>query len=382
MEKNTSQCKYFVYGACSKGKSCIYAHDLNAKKDNVCKFYLAGTCTYGSACRYDHVKQKQKVLKPTTLSNQIEKSGNLCVLKKKITAKEFNQNWIQAAEFVPGKKYHASTEEEEEPKEVPPHKTVSNEMPYSTIASLNLDDFYDSSVQEEDCSFTYEGDSSDLLCPFAAVRECPYGESCEYQHGDRCDICDLQCLHPNDEKQRSDHRSECLAHHEDEMKRAFAAQRSDGVVCSICLDVVKEKSDMTERMFGLLENCDHAFCLSCIRNWRSSSHQDKIVVRSCPICRVSSWFVTPSEFWVSDAEEKKTIIDNYKNYLSTKSCRNFDQGRGECRFGSSCFYKHELPDGNLDVSKPNLRYREDSEGLSQALQTTRLNEFIAVRDAT
>lgn len=32
----------------------------------------------------------------------------------------------------------------------------------------------------------------------------------------------------------------------------------------------------------------------------------------------------------------------------------------------------ELPDGNLDVSKPNLRYREDSEGLSQALQTTRL----------
>lgn len=27
--------RYFVYGACSKGKSCIYAHDLNAKKDNV-----------------------------------------------------------------------------------------------------------------------------------------------------------------------------------------------------------------------------------------------------------------------------------------------------------------------------------------------------------
>ena len=27
--------RYFLHGSCSKGQSCIYAHDLNAKPDNV-----------------------------------------------------------------------------------------------------------------------------------------------------------------------------------------------------------------------------------------------------------------------------------------------------------------------------------------------------------
>jgi len=164
------------------------------------------------------------------------------------------------------------------------------------------------------------------------------------------------------------------------MELAFAVQRSNAISCAICLDVVKEKSNITERLFGLLENCSHSFCLSCIRNWRSSSLQDKTVVRACPICRVLSWYVTPSEFWINDEEEKKSVINRYKTYLSGKPCRNFDQGRGECPFGVSCFYKHAYPDGSVDDAKPNLRYREDSDGTSVAVKTTRLNEFIEARE--
>lgn len=43
------------------------------------------------------------------------------------------------------------------------------------------------------------------LCPYAAVGECRYGENCVYLHGDSCDMCGLQVLHPVDAAQRSQH---------------------------------------------------------------------------------------------------------------------------------------------------------------------------------
>lgn len=43
------------------------------------------------------------------------------------------------------------------------------------------------------------------MCPYAAVGECRYGVNCVYLHGDVCDMCGLQVLHPTDASQRSDH---------------------------------------------------------------------------------------------------------------------------------------------------------------------------------
>ena len=43
------------------------------------------------------------------------------------------------------------------------------------------------------------------LCPYAAAGECRYGVNCAYLHGDVCDMCGLQVLHPTDNAQRSDH---------------------------------------------------------------------------------------------------------------------------------------------------------------------------------
>lgn len=43
------------------------------------------------------------------------------------------------------------------------------------------------------------------LCPYAAVGECRYGVNCAYLHGDVCDMCGLQVLHPTDNSQRSEH---------------------------------------------------------------------------------------------------------------------------------------------------------------------------------
>ncbi|OJD22940.1 hypothetical protein ACJ73_05707 [Blastomyces percursus] len=69
--------------------------------------------------------------------------------------------------------------------------------------------------------------------------------------------------------------------------------------CGICMEI--------PTVFGLLVNCDHVFCLSCIRSWRSSvgtSAEDVIntldsrvprqTTKTCPLCRTKSEFVVPS----------------------------------------------------------------------------------------
>ncbi|KAL7676204.1 hypothetical protein ACOME3_002460 [Neoechinorhynchus agilis] len=95
-----------------------------------------------------------------------------------------------------------------------------------------------------------------------------------------------------------------------------------------------------------MENCDHVYCLDCIRKWRSGNDTfDNRIVKACPECRVTSDFVIPSRFWYDSAPEKRRIIDGYKQRLSETPCAYFKQGAGECPFADRCFYKHVLPDG-------------------------------------
>ena len=72
-------------------------------------------------------------------------------------------------------------------------------------------------------------------------------------------------------------------------------------------------------------------------------------VRTCPVCRQASWFVTPSSVWPSNPAERLRIIEAYKTRLKTIDCRHFDFGESRCPFGTSCFYKHAYRDGTLEV---------------------------------
>lgn len=42
-------------------------------------------------------------------------------------------------------------------------------------------------------------------CPYAAAGACHFGDRCLYLHGDVCEICGLQVLHPFDQEQRKAH---------------------------------------------------------------------------------------------------------------------------------------------------------------------------------
>jgi len=72
---------------------------------------------------------------------------------------------------------------------------------------------------------------------------------------------------------------ECVAAHEEDMVLSFAVAHSQDKTCGVCMENVLEKCPPTERRFGILSNCNHVFCLSCIRKWRSAKQFEHKIVK-------------------------------------------------------------------------------------------------------
>lgn len=62
------------------------------------------------------------------------------------------------------------------------------------------------------------------------------------------------------------------------MELSFAIARSKDKTCGVCFEVVREKSGRAKR-FGILPNCNHIFCLECIRKWRQAKQFDNNIIR-------------------------------------------------------------------------------------------------------
>ncbi|CAN0103772.1 probable E3 ubiquitin-protein ligase makorin-1 isoform X1 [Lethenteron reissneri] len=392
--KGEVTCRYFLHGVCREGRNCPYSHDLSTSKPAMsCKFYQRGRCVYGDGCRYDHVKppapSKQQHAAPPSAAKApprpVPLTSDCGAAPSKLTplsrAKQGSEtggataagkhglnhplgkaggaaDWVNAAEFVPGQPYNG--------REVP--------SSYLAAAQEGLP------PQEEPVPPPAPAGASQQLCPYAAVGECRYGDHCVYLHGDVCDMCGLQVLHPSDSEQRTQHHRACVSAHEKDMEAAFAVQRSSGVVCGICMEVVFEKARASERRFGILSSCSHAYCLSCIRKWRRTKQLENKVIKSCPECRVTSDFVIPSEYWIDCKEEKDKLIQSYKDAMGQKACRYFDQGRGSCPFGVKCFYLHAYPDGRKE-DKARARKQHGQEGHVRFQSSIRLWDFIEERES-
>ncbi|XP_065917991.1 E3 ubiquitin-protein ligase makorin-1-like isoform X2 [Dysidea avara] len=312
MEKYPLLCRYFMNGCCKEGDNCLFSHNWTSKPDMVCRYYLKGCCVYGSGCRHDHVKppnipsssSRGEMPAPVSLASmkrqaELEQEGeqepvddksNFTVLSsaklpdnwEDLTSPSFKppDNWVDAPEFVPGSSQHTTISNPKEEDVIIPD--ISS---YSEAAKSGTEAEFIDKITPDVAAL--------LLCPFAAKGFCPFGDDCEYLHGLVCDLCGCECLHPYDISQQEEHRKQCVDHHEKEMEKAFAAQRSEGITCSICMEVVLSKNPPSEQRFGILTDCDHPFCLSCIRHWRSSTDIKKSTIRACPICRKVSYFVIP-----------------------------------------------------------------------------------------
>ena len=210
------------------------------------------------------------------------------------------------------------------------------------------------------------------LCQHYIQGQCFRGEACPHVHGLQCHSCARFCLHPTNHVERAAHLMACIR----SQKQARSVAESAVVECCICLERVMEKANPAERRFGLLA-CHHAFCLGCIRNWRSQNTSGVDVdaaLRTCPVCRSTAHFVTPSPVWVTDPAEKDAIVERYKLKLKTIDCKHFNFGDNTCPFGASCFYRHQYRDGTLE--EVTLRKVGAADGTVRVAKTVRLSDFL------
>ncbi|CAH8385014.1 unnamed protein product [Eruca vesicaria subsp. sativa] len=295
-------CKFFAHGACLKGDNCEFSHDWKDPTNNVCTYYQRGLCSYGSRCRYEHVKLKPS--RPPASSSSA----------------------------LPRPTFLAS-------------ETDLSPLPSSSSPAWTLDSF-DHEVNTNTFNSSTSNPQDQPICSYAAAGDCPRGDQCPHIHGDLCPTCGKRCLHPFRPGEREEHKIAC----EKKKKQLEALKLSQEVECCVCLERVLSKPTPAERKFGLLTECDHAFCIGCIRNWRSSSPSTGMDVnstlRACPICRKLSYFVVPSVIWFSAPEDKNEIMDNYREKLRSIDCKHFNFGDGNCPFGTSCFYKHTVKSGS------------------------------------
>ncbi|NXM61520.1 MKRN2 ligase, partial [Illadopsis cleaveri] len=375
--------RYYLQGVCREGSKCLFSHDLaNSKSSTVCKFYQKGQCAYGARCRY----QTPAPGHPQGSSRENPKKG----------LKRWEENLKCGEQGAGGCRL-------QRPVLVPPDLCGSSEekqRPSAPSAPLCCSDPGDSeegkphSYLEAICSGLEEpgagscpgepggcpGGPGEQLCPYAAAGTCHFGERCLYLHGELCEICGLQVLHPFDQEQRKAHEMMCMATFEHDMERAFAIQASQDKVCSICMEVVYEKPSASERRFGILSNCTHTYCLSCIRQWRCAKQFENPIIKSCPECRVISEFVIPSVYWVEEQEKKNELIEAFKQGVGKKPCKYFEQGKGTCPFGGKCLYLHAYPDGTrAEPEKP--RKQLSSEGTVRFFNSVRLWDFIEDRES-
>ncbi|XP_038701160.1 putative RING-type E3 ubiquitin transferase C3H69 isoform X1 [Tripterygium wilfordii] len=369
-------CKFFAHGACLKGDNCEFSHDWKAPPNNICTYYQRGMCAYGSRCRYEHVKASRSESAASSSSAypcpSVVSNFNPEFLRSKTSSSAYPCPSV-VSNFNP--EFLGSKTASSEVNTLLGAPAVTKTFAPSTNPAWNSDPTQHTILDNGDVVEPRSVNPVDRpLCSFAAAGNCPRGDTCPHIHGDVCSTCGKHCLHPFRPEEREQHKRTC----EKKQKHLEALKHSQEIECSVCLERVLSKTTVAERKFGLLSECDHPFCISCIRNWRSSSPSSGVDVnsalRTCPICRKLSYFVIPSVIWYSTQEEKQDIVDSYKEKLSSIDCKHFNFGNGNCPFGTSCFYKHAYQDGRMEEVV--LRHLGAEDGLTVIAKDIRLSDFL------
>jgi len=299
-----------------------------------CKFFLEGCCTAGSHCRFQHNLRDEETAERNS-------RGGL--------ARPIFEDFVRPTEHVSEcsngftdaddgalsfSDVYASLFDGESSSRAQAYEKIEHRKSFADIVSdvkqSNSAAAPRGSEVRHRHDYVPQYDVSDILCSFHMNHQCRYSEDCRYTHGNQCPACGKNVLHPVNLEQAEQHFMKCAT------KQRYQAElnASGDVECGICY----EKPVALGRKFGLLQNCDHAFCLECIREWRGNTEDFGTAVRQCPLCRVESYVVIPSKTFIADPVQREEIFDQYKSKLSTIPCKHFDYGDGECPFSTSGFH--------------------------------------------
>uniref|UniRef100_A0A8B9DGB8 RING-type E3 ubiquitin transferase n=1 Tax=Anser cygnoides TaxID=8845 RepID=A0A8B9DGB8_ANSCY len=299
-------CRDFARGSCRRGRSCRFSHAR--KSAPVCHYFQSGACAYGERCRSRHSPV------PGVAPGR---QGWRGAWRTSVPAVP---RATRAAFRLP----NVEVEEEEDDKE-----DLGLRKPLLATATW------------AERSEVGSGVSGGQAAPIAPCRSQELGQG--WSRG--CSAVLLRSQVPAEQGAAAA-----------PVPAAALRARSEAVVCGICMERVYEKALPEERLFGILPNCGHAFCLGCIRTWRRSRDFQSTVIKACPECRVTSSYYIPHKYWVSDAGEKEQLIESFKPCVQPGFECNWNRGR--CPFRSDCIYLHELPGGRpprRSLQRPGVR---------------------------
>ena len=198
--------------------------------DRVCRYFADGLCSDGRMCPFKH--DRARAVREEAEKKELKKARQKAQAHRRLESG-------QKATFAWGT----------EPKTVP--KVEEEEFFYGAPGAFQkARSSYNSVARANVPAEVFEKQSKPMrkaLCKYFSQGNCQYGARCMYVHE--------STLSPEELKEAED---------------------SKLVECGICYERVLDKRG--ER-FGLLSGCNHAFCLSCVRNWRGTACQDRKNVR-------------------------------------------------------------------------------------------------------
>ncbi|KAJ7066758.1 hypothetical protein C8F01DRAFT_982015 [Mycena amicta] len=177
---------------------------------------------------------------------------------------------------------------------------------------------------------------------YLTSRGCWAGDQCKFLHGGSHTPYDLSKTCRFYARGFCKHGAKCWFSHD---REALIEEEDD--LCSICFE-----KPVT---YGLLTACNHIFCITCIKQWRSASNPDVVEsgnTKRCPMCRTASKFIIPSsKFYVHGQSGKDEAITRYKASMKRIPCKHFQRSLDNrstpfCKYGRDCFYLHRNIDGS------------------------------------
>ncbi|XP_005167100.1 makorin, ring finger protein, 4 isoform X1 [Danio rerio] len=328
-------CRQFINGSCRYGQSCYYLHEFPSVPSFQvqCRYFQKGGCWFGDRCRYLHTPQNGE---GSSVSSR--RGSAPAVFPSAVGSRSLSDRRGSEPSLLPQGAYSMNRRgseplvtsmsalqrnferlttgiaEEEE-------SGVVEDVPLQLGASRTL---YQSNATHSSSSHNYT--STSFMAAPAPVE-----------------ATKITVAEAETQVTKSPVRSGQVAAAVSSVQQCSGAfDQSNDVACGICMDKISEKSTAQERRYGILPNCNHAFCIGCIVTWRKTKDFQEEVIKGCPQCRVKSSFYIPSKHWVCDGEEKASLIASFKERSSKLKC-TFFMRHGCCPFKSECIYSHDMP---------------------------------------
>ncbi|XP_024239618.1 makorin, ring finger protein, 4 isoform X2 [Oncorhynchus tshawytscha] len=341
---NRRICRQFLNGSCRFGSRCHYLHELPSvlpPTSQICRYFQKGGCWFGDGCRYLHVTA------PEAASAGLSRRGSAPVVHTPWVGHALPERRGSEPSLLQAQGFYSQGRRGAESMQTYVAHPQHNFGRQNT--DITEEDVAEGSSQtsphrraESSHAHVPEPQASVQQCPETSAQTTVPSSTLSAQAGEWRPLVNQQ--EPSSLEVAAEHgAASATAAFQTAQEHTEFFNQSKDVTCGICMETVYEKTSAEERRFGILPNCSHPFCLSCIVTWRKTKNFHEEVIKSCPQCRVKSAFYVPNKYWV-EGQPKETLIRNFKAKCSKRRC-SFFMRHGCCPFKTECLYWHDLPHG-------------------------------------